>query len=61
MNGKGSRPRPYDRERYEQGYERIFGEACVNCGVALEPTRGGDCKARCPNCGHMYPHGDCSD
>lgn len=26
MNGKGSKPRPVDRERYERNWEKIFGK-----------------------------------
>ena len=33
----------------------------LRCGVPL-PLRLMGCKGRpCPNCGHPYPHGDCSD
>lgn len=36
-------------------------EPCLRCGVAL-PVRLMGCKGgHCPNCGHPYPHGDCSD
>lgn len=34
---------------------------CLRCGVPL-PVRQMGCKGgHCPNCGHPYPHGDCSD
>lgn len=34
---------------------------CLRCGVPL-PLRLMGCKGgHCPNCGHPYPHGDCSD
>ena len=34
---------------------------CLRCGVPL-PARLMGCKGgHCPNCGHPYPHGDCSD
>jgi hypothetical protein len=34
---------------------------CLRCGVPL-PVRRMGCKGgHCPNCGHPYPHGDCSD
>ena len=34
---------------------------CLRCGWPL-PVRLMGCKGgRCPNCGHHYPHGDCSD
>lgn len=36
-------------------------EPCLRCGVPL-PVRLMGCKGgHCPNCGHPYPHGDCSD
>lgn len=36
-------------------------EPCLRCGVSL-PGRLMGCKGgHCPNCGHPYPHGDCSD
>lgn len=36
-------------------------EPCLRCGFAL-PVRMMGCKGgHCPNCGHPYPHGDCSD
>lgn len=36
-------------------------EPCLRCGVPL-PGRLMGCKGgHCPNCGHPYPHGDCSD
>lgn len=36
-------------------------EPCLRCGVRL-PLRQMGCKGgHCPNCGHPYPHGDCSD
>lgn len=36
-------------------------EPCLRCGVAI-PARLMGCKGgHCPNCGHPYPHGDCSD
>lgn len=25
MNGKGSRPRPIDKQKYDRNYDRIFG------------------------------------
>lgn len=42
----------------DDGEER---EPCLRCGVPL-PVRLMGCKGgHCPNCGHPYPHGDCSD
>ncbi len=36
-------------------------EPCLHCGTPL-PSRLSGCKGgHCPNCGHPYPHGDCSD
>lgn len=36
-------------------------EPCLHCGTPL-PVRLYGCKGgHCPNCGHPYPHGDCSD
>lgn len=36
-------------------------EPCLHCGTPL-PLRLFGCKGgHCPNCGHPYPHGDCSD
>jgi len=33
MNGKGDRPRPYDKARYERNYLRIFGNNLrISCG-----------------------------
>jgi hypothetical protein len=32
MSGKGSRPRPVDREKYGRNHERIFGrKTCKTC------------------------------
>jgi hypothetical protein len=38
------------------------GEAptCLFCGMEVEPRPTG-CKHPCPNCGFLYPLGDCSD
>lgn len=36
-------------------------EPCLRCAVPL-PVRLMGCRGgHCPNCGHPYPHGDCSD
>lgn len=36
-------------------------QPCQRCGEPL-PMRVAGCRAgHCPNCGHPYPHGDCSD
>lgn len=54
------------REREEEDLRRGSGrdgdsEPCLRCGVPL-PVRLMGCKGgHCPNCGHPYPHGDCSD
>ena len=58
MTGKGSRPasatvRPSDPARAE-------GAPCQRCGFPVPPKLMG-CKNPCPNCGTVYPHGDCSD
>lgn len=34
--------------------------ACLKCGAEVRPKPWG-CKNPCPNCGHVYPLGDCSD
>ena len=34
--------------------------ACNRCGFAVT-TRAMGCKNPCPNCGTVYPLGDCSD
>lgn len=45
----------------ERGEPTPAREPCLRCGVPL-PTRLMGCKGgHCPNCGHPYPHGDCSD
>ncbi len=28
MNGKGDKPRPVDKARYDASYERVFGKRC---------------------------------
>jgi predicted RNA-binding Zn-ribbon protein involved in translation (DUF1610 family) len=33
---------------------------CLRCGFAV-PDRPRGCKWPCPNCGYLYPLGDCSD
>jgi len=33
---------------------------CLRCGAPVRPKPWG-CKNPCPNCGHVYPLGDCSD
>jgi glyoxylase-like metal-dependent hydrolase (beta-lactamase superfamily II) len=35
-------------------------DACLKCGAEVQPKPWG-CKNPCPNCGHVYPLGDCSD
>jgi len=32
MNGKGDRPRPFDREKWYEGWERAFGKLCKHPG-----------------------------
>jgi len=62
----GGRPRPRDRAgtRQRSAEDRRSAEEmapCLRCGVPL-PVRLMGCKGgHCPNCGHPYPHGDCSD
>src|SRR2546422_208449 len=34
--------------------------ACLRCGAEVRPKPWG-CKNPCPNCGYVYPLGDCSD
>jgi len=34
--------------------------ACLKCGAEVRPKPWG-CKTPCPNCGFVYPLGDCSD
>ncbi len=34
---------------------------CLRCGWMLPARLMGCHGGRCPNCGHIYPHGDCSD
>lgn len=36
------------------------GQPCQRCGFVVPPKLMG-CKNPCPNCGTVYPHGDCSD
>jgi hypothetical protein len=36
------------------------GAPCQRCGFPVPPKLMG-CKNPCPNCGTVYPHGDCSD
>ncbi len=33
---------------------------CVRCGLPV-PERPLGCRWPCPNCGFLYPQGDCSD
>jgi glyoxylase-like metal-dependent hydrolase (beta-lactamase superfamily II) len=35
-------------------------DACLRCGAEVRPKPWG-CKNPCPNCGFVYPLGDCSD
>jgi predicted RNA-binding Zn-ribbon protein involved in translation (DUF1610 family) len=35
-------------------------DACLKCGAEVRPKPWG-CTNPCPNCGHVYPLGDCSD
>lgn len=39
---------------------RAEGDPCQRCGFPVPPRLMG-CKNPCPNCGTVYPHGDCSD
>jgi hypothetical protein len=34
--------------------------SCLRCNFEVSPTAFG-CKNPCPNCGTLYPLGDCSD
>jgi hypothetical protein len=34
---------------------------CLRCEWPLTSQVMGCRGGRCPNCGHIYPHGDCSD
>lgn len=36
-------------------------EPCLHCGTPLSLRLYGCKGGHCPNCGHPYPHGDCSD
>lgn len=36
-------------------------EPCRHCGNPLPPRLSGCKGGHCPQCGHPYPHGDCSD
>lgn len=42
------------------GRARTEGAPCQRCGFLVPPKLMG-CKNPCPNCGTVYPHGDCSD
>jgi len=35
-------------------------QVCNRCGFTV-PSRAWGCKNPCPNCGTVYPLGDCSD
>ena len=42
-NGKGDKPRPVDRTRYGENYDRIFGMRCPICRVnykGVHPDNG---------------------
>ena|GEM_PF-4213203 len=43
-----------------QAPKRPIAQACQRCGFLVPPKLMG-CKNPCPNCGTVYPHGDCSD
>jgi predicted RNA-binding Zn-ribbon protein involved in translation (DUF1610 family) len=34
---------------------------CQRCGFEIRSARPMGCKNPCPNCGTIYPLGDCSD
>ena len=40
--------------------QRHRAQPCQRCGFLVPPKLMG-CKNPCPNCGTVYPHGDCSD
>ena len=52
------------RERRENpfltGLARLTPATCMRCGHAVRSKAWG-CKNPCPNCGFVYPQGDCSD
>ncbi len=49
------------RQTTRQAFAAAAGEAsCVRCGHPV-PERPLGCKWPCPNCGFLYPRGDCSD
>ena len=49
------------REALRRRVREDAGEPCLRCGVPLSPRLMGCKGGHCPNCGHPYPHGDCSD
>ena len=42
------------------GLARLAAAACLRCGHPIRSKAWG-CKNPCPNCGFVYPQGDCSD
>ena len=53
MSGKGDKPRPFDGERYRQGYESIFGsqenDTCAYCGREMKDAESLFCSSECFN------------
>jgi hypothetical protein len=51
---KGSRPRPYSKKKFDEGWERVFGkntDVCIFCGDTLtEETRSEEFVDVCKCC-----------
>ncbi|HEU4571010.1 MAG TPA: hypothetical protein VFS07_10600 [Gemmatimonadales bacterium] len=56
----GARLTPEPAPAPPPDHARAEGAPCQRCGFLVPPRLMG-CKNPCPNCGTVYPHGDCSD
>jgi len=52
---------PETKVATEQVGNPFLTEPCLRCGSSVPARRMGCRAGHCPNCGHPYPHGDCSD
>jgi hypothetical protein len=54
--GKGDTPRPYNREKYERNYDRIFGIPCPRgCVKSVTIALLNHCCPLCRGTGRVYP------
>lgn len=56
MNGKGSKPRPVDQEKYNENFEKIFGQKPLSSVSEERVGQGEEKKKRKQK--HKFPKAD---